>query len=167
MRLTEDGYVVDRFDGTDYAFLSNFYPSPIVLPQWHAAAGQTAQTVEHAFQSAKTEAPHEARMILAANSPGVAKRLGRRVAIRDGWDEGRVSIMLGLLRLKFALHSDLSLQLLNTRYAYLVEGNTWGDYFWGQVDGRGSNMLGKLLMLVRAELDVATFWSPSATAAVA
>jgi ribA/ribD-fused uncharacterized protein len=155
--MTENGYVIDRFNG-DFAFLSNFHQSPIVLPQWHAAAGMTAQTVEHAFQSAKTEVPHEAARVLSASSPGVAKRLGRSVALRDGWDEGRVAIMLGLLRLKFALRSDLSIQLLDTRYAYLVEGNTWGDYFWGQVDGRGSNMLGKLLMLVRAELDVAAFW---------
>lgn len=155
--------LIERFAG-DYDFLSNFYPSPIVLPDWHAAAGNTAATVEHAFQAAKTAVPSEARHVLSAPSPFVAKRRGRGVTLREGWDEGRVQIMLGLLRLKFALHSDLSHRLLSTRYAYLVEGNTWGDYFWGKVDGRGTNMLGRLLMLVRAELDVATFWTPAATA---
>lgn len=153
--------LIERFTG-DYDFLSNFYPSPIVLPDWHAAAGEQAATVEHAFQSAKTSDLWQARSVLACVHPGDAKRAGRKVTLRDGWDEGRVQIMLGLLRLKFVLHSELSLQLLNTRYAYLVEGNTWGDYFWGKVDGRGTNMLGRLLMLVRAELDVTTFWIPSA-----
>lgn len=30
------------------------------------------------------------------------------------------------------------------------EGNTWGDTFWGICGGQGSNMLGQLLMDVRA-----------------
>ena len=34
----------------------------------------------------------------------------------------------------------------------LIEGNTWGDTFWGQVDGKGENKLGKLLMKIRDEL---------------
>lgn len=36
--------------------------------------------------------------------------------------------------------------------AELVEGNTWGDRYWGVVDGVGENRLGKLLMERRAEL---------------
>ena len=34
----------------------------------------------------------------------------------------------------------------------LEEGNNWGDKYWGTVEGEGKNMLGKLLMKVRAIL---------------
>jgi len=33
----------------------------------------------------------------------------------------------------------------------LVEGNDWGDTYWGQCKGRGQNHLGKLIMRIRAE----------------
>jgi predicted NAD-dependent protein-ADP-ribosyltransferase YbiA (DUF1768 family) len=42
--------------------------------------------------------------------------------------------------------------LLLTGDCELVEGNTWGDKFWGVCDGEGENHLGKLLMKIRAEL---------------
>jgi ribA/ribD-fused uncharacterized protein len=146
--------IIDRFDGTEYAFLSNFYESPIVLPDWHPAAGCMARTVEHAFQAAKTADIGCARMVATCSSPGQAKRLGRRVEIRDGWDEGRNVIMLALLKLKFAPTWELADRLLRTGDARLVEGNTWGDRYWGVCDGVGENHLGKLLMSVRDELRV-------------
>lgn len=34
----------------------------------------------------------------------------------------------------------------------LIEGNDWGDTFWGMVDGEGENNLGKILMRVREEI---------------
>jgi len=34
----------------------------------------------------------------------------------------------------------------------LIEGNTWGDTYWGVCRGRGSNNLGKLLMKIREVL---------------
>lgn len=34
----------------------------------------------------------------------------------------------------------------------LVEGNWWGDRFWGVCDGVGENRLGRCLMEVRKEL---------------
>jgi len=53
------------------------------------------------------------------------------------------------LILKFA-SGDLQNKLLKTKYRYLVEGNTWGDVFWGQYPiGTGENNLGKQLEYVR------------------
>lgn len=143
--------VIDRFDG-EYAFLSNFYESPIVLPGWHPAAGHVAPTVEHAFQAAKTVSYEAADRIIAAPTPGQAKRLGRHALIREGWDTGRDVIMLALLQLKFARGSELAGRLLATGNAELIEGNTWGDTFWGVCGGVGQNRLGELLMHVRSEL---------------
>jgi predicted NAD-dependent protein-ADP-ribosyltransferase YbiA (DUF1768 family) len=42
--------------------------------------------------------------------------------------------------------------LLETGDAELIEGNDWGDTFWGVCGGKGNNFLGKLLMEVRKEL---------------
>lgn len=149
--------IIDRFDG-DYAFLSNFYSSPIALPDWHPAAGEVAPTVEHAFQAAKTESRAQALLIVHASSPSAAKRLGRRVDIREGWDGGRVILMTSLLRVKFAPDSDLCARLLATGKAELVEGNDWGDRYWGVSDGVGENHLGKLLMKLRTGLAARRRW---------
>lgn len=43
-------------------------------------------------------------------------------------------------------------QLLATGGVELIEGNDWGDAFWGVCGGYGQNWLGVLLMLVRSEL---------------
>ena len=60
--------------------------------------------------------------------------------------------MLRFLRDKFKPGSELAGKLLNTGDAELVEGNHWGDRYWGVCDGEGQNKLGKLLMQVRGEL---------------
>jgi ribA/ribD-fused uncharacterized protein len=144
--------VIDKFEGPVHGFLSNFYVSPIVLPDWHPAAGMTVPTIEHAFQSAKSADIAQARLIAACSSPGEAKRLGRRVMIRPDWDAGRDVIMLALLQIKFAPGTTLAGRLLDTEDAELVEGNTWGDTYWGVCNGVGQNRLGELLDLVRSRL---------------
>lgn len=137
--------VIDSFSRR-YAFLSNFYPSPIVYE------GICYPTAEHAFQAAKALNP-DARMVVAQQRTArAAKRAGRRLPLRPGWDSARLGVMLDVLRLKFAPNSPLADQLLRTGDAELIEGNTWGDRFWGVVDGEGSNHLGRTLMQVRAEL---------------
>ena len=60
--------------------------------------------------------------------------------------------MLEMLRQKFYYDRELYESLLATGDAPLIEGNDWGDTFWGQVNGQGSNMLGVMLMLVREEV---------------
>ncbi len=135
---------IERFSGK-YHFLSNFYQTPVT---WE---GQKYQTTEHAFQAAKTLDEEERAKIRKAPSPSKAKALGRKVKMRPDWASARVDVMHKLLRLKFA-KDPLRQELLDTGDAKLIEGNSWHDIFWGVCDGRGKNMLGKLLMLVRAEL---------------
>lgn len=130
----------------EYAFLSNFHPAHVPLGAY------VAGTVEHAFQAMKTDSDEAVRWVLAAPTPGGAKWRGRRVPLRADWNEVRVSIMEQALRLKFAPGSELAVKLLATGDAELIEGNDWNDRFWGVCNGRGSNLLGKLLMKVRGEL---------------
>lgn len=137
--------VIDSFRN-EYRFLSNFYPSPIVCPIG------SAQTAEHAYQALKANRPADAEIVLAAPTPGAAKRAGRKIAIREDWEAVKLAVMRDVLALKFAHGSQLAQLLLWTSDALLVEGNTWGDQYWGAVDGFGQNWLGHLLMARRAEL---------------
>lgn len=143
----------DDFRG-HYRFLSNFYESPFTLPD-----GNVARTVEHAFQAYKARHQDDYLAILAAATPGEAKRLGRRAAIHPDWDVTRVDVMRRLLALKFAEGTVLARRLTGTGDAFIVEGNTWHDRFWGvchcaQCRGAGDNQLGRLLLARRDELRV-------------
>lgn len=129
----------------EYAFLSNFHPSVIVRD------GITYPAAEHAYQAAKTHDIVMKRIIAETTSPRLAKNVGRVVALRPDWETVKVSEMNAILRLKFA-DPILAQELRDTRDTVLVENNTWGDTFWGVCRGRGSNVLGKLLMELRAEL---------------
>lgn len=137
---------IDRFAGP-YRFLSNFWPSAVTLD------GEEYSTVEHAFQAAKTTDMDARVLVRMAFSPGVAKQRGRMLALRPDWEAVKVEIMAGLLRQKFTNHAELREALLNTGDALLVEGNTWGDTFWGVDAGKGgANHLGRLLMQIRTEV---------------
>jgi ribA/ribD-fused uncharacterized protein len=132
----------------DHAFLSNFYLSPIVLP-----GGHVAPSLEHAFQAYKCRRDEDFELILSAATPGAAKRLGRQVSLRMDWEAAKIKVMRWLLTLKFYLNgSELSARLLATDDALLIEGNSWGDRFWGVYEDVGDNWLGYLLMGRRAEL---------------
>ena len=109
-------------------------------------------SVEHAYQAAKTRDPALRRAIRNAVTPNVSKKMGRSVPLRDDWESVKIPVMRELLWQKFAQEPE-KLVLLSTGEEELVEGNWWGDTFWGQCPlGNGQNHLGKLLMEIRAEL---------------
>lgn len=136
--------VIVSFSG-DNAFLSNFYP---VMVEYE---GIRYPTSEHAFQAAKTLSQAERRKIAGLPTPGQAKRAGQRVTLRPDWDEIRVDVMEDILRIKFR-DPDLRRKLLATKNKMLIEGNNWGDTFWGVCNGRGENNLGRLLTKVRRDI---------------
>lgn len=130
----------------EYRFLSNFWPVKVSFE------GLLYPSSEHAFQAAKSENPMVRKLIADIVSPGDAKKAGRLVTLRPGWEEMKVGVMERILRVKFAPGSALAAMLLATGDRRLVEGNTWGDTFWGVCRGVGQNHLGELLMKVRAGL---------------
>lgn len=138
---------IDQFTGR-YRFLSNFY----LCPTWYG--GKSYRTVEHAFQAAKTLDPNIQERIKKAVSPGQAKSMGGNIKLRPGWDAIKIDIMRELLIFKFHpyLLPRMSAKLVETEDRKLLEGNTWGDTFWGvdSISGAGQNNLGKLLMEVRS-----------------
>lgn len=137
---------IDSFRG-EYYFLSNFFPAEVTYN------GHTYQNNEAAFQAQKTLNEVE-RVAFTAMQPTQAKRRGRRVHLRQDWEQVKNGIMEDIVRAKFMQNEELKEQLLATGNAQLTEGNTWNDCYWG-VDirsGAGKNHLGKILMKVRAEL---------------
>lgn len=133
--------IINSFRG-EYSFLSNFSRSTIIYE------GIPYPTVEHAYQAAKTWDIGEREKIANLPNPGAAKRAGQFLELRPGWEKDKVNVMRHLLRLKFE-RLDVGMRLRRTGNAILIEGNTWGDTFWGECKGVGENMLGKLLMEIR------------------
>lgn len=135
--------VIDRFDG-DFAFLSNFYPSELYVRD------RKFPTVEHAYQALKSTDPSIWDVFASplVGTPGHAKKLGRTIKLRPDWEEIKISIMTILVVQKFE-DTELRKLLKQTGDAELIEGNWWGDTFWGVCKGVGKNNLGKILMQTR------------------
>jgi len=137
--------MIDDFRG-EYSWLSNFHSVDIVLD------GKVYPTTEHAFQAAKTYDKKDREKIRTCGRPSNAKKLGRKVDMSPDWESGRrLSVMEDITRQKFQ-NEELRERLLATGTQDLVEGNTWGDCYWGVCRGRGKNNLGKILMKIRSEL---------------
>lgn len=136
--------IIDQFKG-DFAFLSNFYMSPMTH------AGVVWPSLEHAYQACKTLNAREREFVHSARYASEAKRRGGQITVRHDWDLVKVDVMHELLRVKFMVPQNRDL-LLATDDSTLVEGNYWGDTFWGICKGVGKNHLGNLLMNVRDDL---------------
>ena len=135
---------IESFRGK-YFFLSNMYLSPFV-----DSKGFMYKSSEHYFQSHKAVEAKVARKIIKAITPSECKRLGRICKLVDDWDYIKDIIMKEALELKF--QGELANMLISTFPCQLIEGNTWGDTYWGKVNGIGENKLGILLMELRTEL---------------
>lgn len=76
----------------------------------------------------------------------------RRHKLREDWEQVKDDVMRRAVRRKFETDADLRELLLATSDEPLVE-NAPTDYYWGcGKTGTGRNMLGKMLMEVRAQL---------------
>ena len=150
---------IQSFDG-DFHFLSNFSPCIVT---W---LGQSYPSVENAYQAAKVN-PDNAdpgvrtkllKMITCG--PGEAKKIGQTLPLQPNWDLVKMTVMRNLLAQKFKAGSEMANLLIATAPRRLIEGNWWGDTFWGVCKGQGLNMLGSILEEIRSTLmpaDVITF----------
>ena len=131
----------------EYGEFSNFAKYPIILK------GKEWPTSEHYFQGQKFEGTAHEETIRKAKNAFSAAKLGRSLApLPKDWDDKRVSVMFEAVQAKFTQHPELRNMLLATGDVELIE-HTRNDDFWAdRGDGSGQNMLGKILMDVRAEL---------------
>lgn len=137
--------IITSFTGEN-RWLSNFWFVKVTLD------GEVYRSVEHAYVAAKSLDPAFRQRVRDCELPSEAKSLGRTVELRPDWDTVKVDVMRNLLQQKFQ-HRLLRKKLLDTGEATFVEGNWWGDRFWGVCSrtGVGENMLGKLLEEIREQ----------------
>lgn len=135
-----------------YGAFSNLYRRPIEFE------GEIFATSEHAYQAGKARKLEVREWVLSAPSPALVAMAAHGLYYWDivpGWSRIKFDRMRGVLRAKFTQHEDLKQLLLSTGDARLVESATVDNEvnrLWGEVNGKGRNMLGELLMELRAEL---------------
>lgn len=151
---------------------SNFYASKFELD------GKKWSTTENYFQATKFDNEEYKEIIRKASTPAKAFYLGgqkirtlydswlidpvndrrkvndmmnkySKVKIRPDWNMVRDNVMEKCLLAKFTQNETLKALLLSTKNAEIVE-NSPRDAYWGiGKNGKGTNMLGKLLMKIR------------------
>lgn len=142
--------VIDEFREV-YGFLSNFHICNLNYD------GNNYRCAENAFQAMKERNPAK-RSNYFNLLPSEAKRMGHTCKLRPDWEEVKLDIMYDILKAKFS-DKELRERLLLTGDKELIEGNDWHDNFWGNCFCKkcksieGKNMLGKLLMKLRSELN--------------
>lgn len=138
-----------RANEKPYGAFSNLFRRPIEFE------GLVYPTSEHAYQAGKARKPAVRDWILSAPTPALAAMAAHGLYVWDvvpDWALIKFDRMRGVLRAKFDQHLDLRELLLATGEARLVEAGTVSNAvnrLWGEVDGKGENMLGVMLMELR------------------
>jgi len=139
-----------RANENPYGAFSNLFPRPIEFE------GRAYPTSEHAYQAGKARKPAVREWILNAPTPALAAMAAHGLYVWDvvpEWAQIKFDRMRAVLRAKFDQHADLRELLLSTGNARLVEAGTVNNAvnrLWGEVDGKGENRLGVMLMELRA-----------------
>lgn len=135
-----------------YGAFSNLFRRPIRFE------GEVFPTSEHAYQAGKARKKEVKDWLMQAPSPSLLAMAAHGLYYWDiapGWSKTKFDRMKQILLEKFSQHDDLYDLLLSTGDKRLVETATTDNAvnrLWGEVDGKGKNMLGILLMEVREEL---------------
>src|ERR1700722_17242767 len=135
-----------------YGAFSNLFRRPITFED------RVFPTAEHAYQAGKARKEEVKEWILSAPSPALVAMAGHGLYTWDivtAWSRIKFERMRKVLRAKYTQHADLRELLLSTGEARKVEVsrvNSVVNRTWGEVNGKGRNMLGVLLMELRTEL---------------
>lgn len=76
----------------------------------------------------------------------------RKRKLRKDWELVKDDVMRKVVLAKVMQHADMREMLLSTGNAVIIEHTTNDNYWADGGDGSGKNMLGKILMEIRAEL---------------
>ena len=141
-----------RSNERPYGVLSNLYRCKVVFE------GREYETAEHAYQAGKARDNAVRDWILSAPSPSLVAMAAHGLYTWDiapNWSKTKFNRMRGVVRAKFTQNPPLKQLLLSTGEARLIEAATVDNVVnrtWGEVNGKGKNMLGCILMEVRDEL---------------
>lgn len=141
-----------RANEKPYGAFSNLYKREVLFE------GIVYPTSEHAYQAGKALKVEVKEWILAAPTPALAAMAAHGLYTWDvvpNWASIKFDRMRGVLRAKFEQHADLAALLVSTGSARLVESANVDNAVnrtWGEVNGKGKNMLGVMLMELREQL---------------
>ena len=139
---------IDNFNGY-FEFLNNEFPTPVYYD------GRIYKSVSHAFQAARSQEQHIREKIVRADTIMEMYEIAAKVEDPPDWIKIRLKIMETLVRDKFRRNKELREKLRATENRNLV--NSYGDastsnLFWGIVEGKGQNQLGRILESVRSDI---------------
>ncbi|MFK4693037.1 putative NAD-dependent protein-ADP-ribosyltransferase YbiA (DUF1768 family) [Streptomyces pristinaespiralis] len=140
-----ESYVRQPTDDPGTAALRNDYPAPVDID------GVIYPSVAHAYWALSVTGEDTRAAVLATGNANMARRIAAEAARRPGWEHARTAVMTSLLRAKYTQHPDLAEILLATADATVVYDDS-DSAFWGNDTGQGRNWTGRLLELVRSEL---------------
>lgn len=152
MPSSEDEIRFYRANEKPYGVFSNLYRCKVVFE------GEEFATSENAYQAGKARKEAVREWILSAPSPGLVAMAAHGLYTWDiapDWSKVKFDRMRAVLYAKFTQHPELKEVLLATGDARLVESATVDNAvnrLWGEVNGKGKNMLGVLLMELRDKL---------------
>jgi len=135
-----------------YGAFSNLFKRPILFE------GTEYPTAEHAYQAGKASKEAVRKWILSAPSPSLVAMAAHGLYTWDivpNWSKIKFDRMRAVLWAKFDQHEDLRKLLVSTGTSRLIENATVDNLVnrtWGEVNGKGKNMLGVLLMELRDQL---------------
>ena len=141
-----------RSNEKPYGAFSNLFRRSMVFE------GREYPTAEHAYQAGKARKEEVREWILSAPTPSLVAMAAHGLYtwdINPDWSKTKFDRMRDVLLAKFSQHEDLKQLLLSTGNSRLVEvGRTDNlvNRTWGEVKGKGLNMLGVLLMEVREQI---------------
>lgn len=162
--LKEEANIINFYKAEDlYGQFSNFYLRSIEVD------GVTYPSSEHYYQTQKyPDNPDIVKSMMDTMNPGIVYKIahdknnsalygrkdwnGKNENNENNEEPYKHIVMMKALRAKFTQHEDFKKMLLETGNKTLVE-HTTRDKYWGDGgDGKGKNMLGKMLMIIRDEL---------------
>lgn len=141
-----------RANEKPYGVFSNLYRRAITFE------GAEFPTAEHAYQAGKARKDTVREWILSAPTPSLVAMAAHGLYTWDivpNWSKMKFQRMREVLRAKYTQHEDLRSLLISTGETRLVEScrtDNLVNRTWGEVNGKGLNMLGVLLMEIRTEL---------------
>ncbi len=132
-------------------WFSNFVPYTVPLLDH----GIQYRTPEHYYQASKSPFHDDWERIAALDTPGQAKRAGKKLQLRVNWDDVKVLVMMRVLLWRIETDPIWKGKLMDTGYSRITEWNTWHDLYWGRCtcdkcQESGLNVLGELLMNIRS-----------------
>lgn len=111
-------------------------------------------TSEHYFQAQKFAGTPFVEYVRLASTPKEAAARGRDRShpLRSDWEQVKDEVMRQAVWHKFTTHADIRKILLATGDEQIVENAPHDDYWGCGSNGSGKNMLGQILMEIRASL---------------